>query len=438
MEWGRHARCVLAAVPPDTWNVVKRVSAALALVSATLAPSAARAADWPIVTGTEEGAPDTAIRPFGFLQVVGEGTFGSRVQGLQAPALQRFDGRYAAFNTLPGSEATAGLSIRRARPSVRGSVPFTKKKVTYFFSTEFGKVGLTRVDPAVIADASVTFSYIPGARIRVGQFKLPLMDEVVESNPLAAEQINFTQTAVQLLAESRVENGKYTSGTYGFRDLGVSVFDSFQFGKVALSYQVMGSQGRMGSFEDDEGKDISGRVTSSWVFKGKPWDPHRQELSLFAWGLHGRRTQDGLSGDRNRSGIGAHLELEPVRFRAELVHAQGMIIAGPTPPFEGEPIVVAPYGEALGAYGQARVKLFGHFLIGLRYEELHRWTQVPSELRIFRTLTPGLEVQITPKIRLMVNYEKRWIEAPHGSADAKRIVETVGDRLIAQVGIFVP
>lgn len=416
---------------------MKRSAIALAAVLA-LAPSAARAADWPIITGTEEGAPDSPVRPFGFLQIVGEGTFGSRVGGLQSPALQRFEGRYATFNTLPGSEATLGLSIRRARPSVRGSVPLTKKKVTYFFSTEFGKVGLTRVDPAVIADASVTFSYVPFARIRVGQFKLPLMDEVVESNPLAAEQINFTQTAVQLLAESRVENGKLTSGTYGFRDLGVAVFDSIKIGKLAVSYQLMGSQGRMGSFEDDEGKDVSGRVTTTWVFKGNAWDPHRQELSLFAWGLHGRRTQDGASGDRNRSGIGAHLELEPVRFRAELVHARGMIIAGPNPPFEGEPVVVLPHGEALGGYAQGRVKLLGHFLLGVRYEELHRWTSVPAELRIFRTLTPSLEVQITPKIRLMVNYEKRWIEAPHGSADARRIVETVGDRLIAQVGVFVP
>lgn len=423
---------------------MKRTSAlALALAlfgSFALAPRAAHAADWPIVTGTEEGAKDTPFRFFGFVQIVGEANvLGERVTGLSAPKLRPYEGQWATFNTLQDSDATWGMSVRRLRPGVRGSVPGTDQKITYVATVELGKAGVTRLTPATPMDVGVTFSYLPGARIRVGQFKLPMSDEVVESNPLASELVNYSQAASQLLLESRVVGGKLASNAYGFRDLGVEAFESFSLGKkLSLSYQAMVSQGRMGAVDDDPAKDVSGRVTTSWVFSGKPSDAHRQELSLYFWGLHGTRAYEGARAQRNRSGAGVSLELEPVRFRAELVTAQGMVFSGSQPSFASAPVSVTPNGRALGFVAFARVRLGEHVLLKLRYDELHRNTESAPDTRVFRTLTPAIEAQITPKMRLMLDYERHWILAPDGTADAKRIVDTAGDRVLLQASVFLP
>lgn len=410
----------------------------LALTLSGLRP--ARAADWPIVTATEVGVKETPFRFFGFVQVVGEANvLGERVTGLTSPKLRAYEGRWATFNTLPDSEATWGLTVRRLRPGVRGSVPGTDQKISYIATVELGKAGVTRLTPATVMDAGITFSYLPGARIRVGQFKLPLADEVVEANPLSSELVNYSQPASQLLLESRVTGGKVVSNAYGFRDLGVEAFDSFAFGKrLSLSYALMVSQGRMGAVDDDPAKDISGRVTGSWVFSGGASDPHRQELSVYFWGLHGTRAYEGSRAQRNRSGAGVSLELEPVRLRAEILSGQGMIVSGPQPAFASADVAVAPNGRALGFVAFARVRLAGHVLLKMRYDELHRNTESAPDTRVFRTLTPAIEAQITPKMRLMLDYERHWILAPDASADAKRIVDTAGDRVLLQASLFLP
>jgi len=401
---------------------------------------AARAADWPIITATEEGVKDTPFRFFGFAQIVGEANvLGERVTGLTSPRLRPYEGQWASFNTLQDSDATWGLSVRRLRPGVRGAVPGTGQKITYIATVELGRAGVTRLTPATLMDAGITFSYLPGVKLRLGQFKLPLSDEAVEANPLASELVNYSNVASQLLLENRVEGGKVTSNAYGFRDLGVEAFESFALGRrMSLAYAAMVSQGRMGALDDDVEKDVSGRVTASWVFSGKRTDPHRQELSLYFWGLHGTRGYEGSRYRRTRSGAGLSLELEPVRIRAELTSAQGMLFLGPQPPFAGADAMVAPNGRALGVVLLARVRLGGHVLVKLRYDELHRQTESAPDTRIFRTLTPALEAQITPKMRLMLDYEHRWLSAPDAPADAKRIVDTAGDRVLLQASMFLP
>ncbi len=409
--------------------------ALLLVAAASLFARTARAADWPIVLGTEEGAPDQPARPVGFLQLVGEGSSGARVEGLKSSALSRFEGRRPTFNSIGDSDATIGLSVRRARVGLRGSVPATKQHINYFLTVELGTVAVNRGTAARLIDASITFSQIPGARVRVGQFKLPTMDETVEANPISGELINFSNVALGLMLENKVENGAYVGGAYAFRDVGVQVFDTFQRRQVALSYALMISNGRFGGVDDDNHKDVTGRVTASWVFKGAASDPHRQELSLFAWGQRGTRAFGGERYERVREGVGVHLEREPVRIRAELVYGSGMLVLGPNPSFAGQPIAVAPEGRALGGYVQARVRLFKKLLLGLRYDELHRQLDGGPALRVMRTLTPALEWDFTPRAKLMLNYERRWLAAPEGSEDARRIAETIADRVLAQATV---
>ena len=414
--------------------------ALVALVAFAGATKPALAADWPIITATEEGVKETPFRFFGFAQIVGEANvLGDRVYGLTAPRLKPYEGQWATFNTLQDSQATWGLSARRLRPGVRGSVPGTDQRITYIATVELGRAGVTRLTPATVMDVGVTFSYVPGMKLRIGQFKLPLSEEAVEANPLASEFVNYSNVTSQLLLENRVEGGKVTSNAYGFRDLGVEAFESFMLGKkMSLAYAAMVSQGRMGALDDDVEKDVSGRVTASWVFSGKRTDPHREELSLYFWGLHGSRGYEGLRHQRIRSGAGLSLELEPVRLRAELTSAKGMIFLGQQPPFAGADAAVAPSGSALGFVAFGRVRIAKYLLVKLRYDELHRQTESDPETRVFRTLTPALEAQITPKMRLMLDYERRWIVAPDGTADAKRIVDTAGDRVLLQASLFLP
>lgn len=411
----------------------RRLGLALGLAALTAAP-AARAADWPIIQGTEVGQPEGAIRPFGFIQVVGEGMLGGEVHGLRSPALAQFEGQRPAFNELIDG-GTWGVTVRRARPGLRGAIPGTDRRVSYFFLAEFGTAQIAR-NGATLTDAALTFSYVPGARVRVGQFKLPVVDEGVEANPIAAEWINFSLPTTALVLDHTVRSDRYIGGVSGFRDVGVQVFDTFQWRKLALSYALVVSNGRINSIEDDAAKDVTGRTTLSWVFSGKPNDPHRQELSVFAWGQRGERTFDTGSVQRIRSGAGIHLEKEPIRIRAEAVYASGGLVLGPNPPFLGQPIAVSPTGRALGGYVQARVRLTKHLLAGLRYDELIRDLDDPRARRIFRGLAPMIEVAPHPRVRLQANYERRWLSAPDAPPDAQTIARAMGDRVAVQATVI--
>jgi hypothetical protein len=143
-----------------------------------------------------------------------------------------------------------------------------------------------------------------------------------------------------------------------------------------------------------------------------------------------------VSAQRVRSGAGIHLEKEPFRVRTELVYASGAISTGPFPPFPGQPQTMDPYARAIGAYVQARMRVFDKALVGLRYEELHRGIDEPRQLRVFRTLSPMLEYDIVPRVRLQATYERRWLSAPDGSADAKTIAATMGDRASLQATVI--
>lgn len=394
----------------------------LAIVAAvTLTAGGARAADWPIVQTTEpKDAP--AVRPFGFIQVTGEGLTGGEVHGLTSPALVRFEGQRPSFNALEDGD-TWGISVRRARPGLRGAIPGTDARVTYLLLAELGTAAIARDGPT-LTDAAVTFRYLPGARIRAGKFKMPVMDEGVEANPVSSEWIDFSLPAAMLVNESRVKDGRFVGGASGFRDVGVEAFDTLRRGHLALSYALMGAT------------DVSARTTASWVFSGADSDPHRQELSLFVWGQRGRRDVGGVDAQRIRSGAGIHLEKEPVRARAELVYATGALATGQSPPFPGEPQTMDPHGRALGGYVQARVRVLDRALVGVRYSELHRQIDDARAKRVFRSLSPMIEYDPVPRVRLQATYERRWLSAPDGTADAKAIASAMGDRVALQATVI--
>lgn len=417
-------------------RIKARLGAALLYTCVVLLSVSAEAANWQAILATEVGRKDEALSLGGFVQGYSEQIFAGRVNGLTTPSLTRFNGRYAAFNTNGESEAKTTFAIRRARPLLRGAVPGTEQRINYFLGVEFGKVGLTREQFAAIADASLSFHYIPGVRIRVGQFKLPLVDESLESNPQVAGFNNFSNPLQQLMLESHIVNGEFVGGAYGFRDLGVQLFDWFRFGPVELSYAVVGSQGRSNGLDVDDYKDVSGRVQASLVFDGADNDIHRQEISVFGWAQHGKRRSIAGAKDRVRAGGGLHVELRPFRFRAELIYAEGMLILGSNPAFLGEPVAVSPDGKALGYYTQVSLQALSWLVLHGRFDDTYRQFNDPAAQRIFRTLTPGVEFIPHAKVRLMANADFRWLLAPGANADAKRIASGIGPRLTVQATVI--
>jgi hypothetical protein len=396
--------------------------------------SAALAADWPMLQGTEPGPQPAAIRPWGFLQALAEGVvFGSPLGPVDDPALAPFVGERPLFNRVGSGDATWGFTVRRVRMGLRGAIPKTDGRISWIVGIEAGDNGITRTSPVVLTDASVTVSYIPGLRLRVGQFKLPLGEEALENNPSAADFINPTAATNQLLLENPVADGAYLSGAGAFRDIGVEAFYTFPSPVGHWSYALMLSNGRMGVFENDDRKDLTHRLGWTWVW-GDPDDAERDEVGVYAFWQQGERLVDGDEVMRIRRGGGIKLQRLGWQARVELVQGRGAIELGPDPPFPGAPISVLP--DAAGVGGHALLHYTrGPAGGGVRYDELWRGTDDPDVLRVFRTLAFDAQLRVAGRFRLLVDYELRWMDAPKGSDDARALARTLGDRVGIQAAV---
>ncbi len=400
---------------------------------------AALAADWVMLQGTEPATTTepAAVRAWGFVQPLAEAVVGGEpVTGLTTDSLLDFNGERANFNRVGSGDATLGFSIRRARFGFRGTIPGVDGRVNWLLGAEVGQNALTRIDPIVLTDASVTVAVVPGLNVRVGQFKLPLGEEALEMNPIAAEFVSVSNVTGQLLNENPSSGGAYTAGVSGFRDVGIQAFDSFTLGQGSLTYALMLSNGGMGALDTDNAKDLSGRLTWAPFVWGEPDAAIRDELSLYAFWLEGQRDVDGVEARRSRRGAGVQLERQGLHARAEFIQGVGAIELGANPPFPGQPVVVAAEGEAAG------LNVFVHHQpgpigAGLRYDGLWRLVDSPTDLRVFHTITADVQLQMSPKARVMLDYERRWLLAPGASADAKAIAATMGDRVSLQlVAVF--
>lgn len=398
---------------------------------------AALAADWVTLQGLETDADPPAARAWGFVQPLAEGIVGGEpVTGLTGEQLVGYNGERASFNRVGSGDASYGFSLRRARFGFRGAVPGAQGRVNWLIGAELGQNALTRTDPVVLTDASVTVAVFPGVNLRLGQFKLPLGEEALEMNPIAAEFVTISSATGQLLNENPISDGVYTGGVSGFRDVGAEVFDSFVLGRGGLSYALMVSNGGMGALDRDDHKDLSGRLTWAPVIWGEPYAAIRDELSVYVFWLEGQREIDGVEARRMRRGAGAQLERGGLHARAEVIQGVGVIEQGNNPPFPGQPVLVSADGQALG------LNVFVHHQpgpigAGLRYDGLWRLYDSPADLRVSHTVTADLQLQMSPKARVMLDYERRWLLAPGGSADAQAIAATMGDRVSLQlVAVF--
>lgn len=403
----------------------------LAAMLTTLSlPGVGHAADWLVAQGTEEGRPDDPISVGGFVQVGLEaGVRNQPATGLSEPLVDH-NGEVASFNLSP----TPTFLVRRARPILRGSIPGTGQRVSWFLSIEAGQSAVTRASPVVLVDASATFTALRALRLRVGRFKLPTSEEALQSHPAAGEVVPPTEGIRQLLNENTVVNGAYVGGVSGYRDVGAMVFGNAGTRKLDVSWALMVSNGGP-VLGGDRAVDVTGRMRVSWLLGGSATDAHRPELAAWVWRQQGARPVDGDPTTRVRQGAGVQLELPKFRIMAEVQHGRGVLELGASPPFAGSPILVVPDGDAIGASVITR-GTFGQFSVVGRWSALWRPLADPAQRRGSHAALLGARWSPMPRVRVDVNYEMRFLRARDGSPDAQAIAATMGDRLFAEATLL--
>ncbi len=416
---------------------------AAVLMSAAVVP--AYAVNWFQLQGTEApGAPSYKL--WGFVQPTYTTIKGTPVTGLQGAAVP-FNNQVFLNNLVgPDLERSDQFQFLRARPGVRGVIPGTDAKINYFVLAEVGDNGLTYNRnlserglhyhvPAAFTDASVTFNYLPGARIRAGLFKLPMGEEALQGIQ-AMTYINYSNATDVLLNErflrfsndpkapaaptgSVLKSADLIGPVGGFRDVGVEAFDWFNFGRWEYAYAFMASQGNGIEWTNGTGSlDLTARLQASYVFEGR--GPTRQDVTFYMWEQDGDRSFNGQTVDRMRRGAGFKFARGAWRASAEYIDARGMIWGQPSPQFVDisaatnvDPVqTVGPSSTANGYYVDLGWKFHKKWELDWRYDELNRFTDSPVDERIQKTYTYGAQYFYSPTLRFTLNYERRFGYAP--------------------------
>ena len=412
-----------------------------------------QASNWLMLQGTEPAASAPRAKLWGFIQPEYQHTDGTEL------AAGPWAGQDANFNQIgPDLDSDSTFQIRRARIGVRGTGLPLDSNVNYFFLVEAGNNGITRLGDGggsvKLTDASVTLNHVPGARVRIGQFKYPGSEEGLQAIH-TFDYINFTNVSNQMLLERFFDGSgadpsdpNLPNGAIGaFRDVGLQLFDAFKSGNWEHSYAAMVGNGNgIARSDNDDNKDAYLYWSSEQIYGGK--GPRRQGLKLFAWWQDGERTLTTSGAgeyDRTRYGLGSTFRKGKYRAAAEYVDADGMIFNGTdggavagsvnNPGTAVASFNIAPEGEADGWYVHFGYAPTPKWEFDVRYDVLNRLTDVSAAERKFETLTLGTQYFLNKKARVILNYELRDAEAPNlpGGAPPNQILDEIDDRLAIQL-----
>lgn len=419
-----------------------------AVLLAMVLSGPAQATNWLQLQGNE--APDApAFRAFGFIQPTYTYIDADPVSDLKGLA-SAFNGQYSALNlNWPQLERPHQFQVMRAALGARGRL---SDGVNYVVALDAGQNGTTYYQDVVLTDASLTFNYIPGARVRAGLFKLPTSDEALLAVNMSAPYIYNSNAVLYLLVGLPVKStgavnprglssAELTSGFSGYRDWGVQVYDWFNRGQWEYSYAAMISNGAaIDRPNDDDGrKDLTLRLQTSYLL-GKP-GPNREDVSAFVWRQSGSRAFGNGHYGLVREGVGVKYLQGNVRASTEYLRADGMVVGGQTPPFVGQPFAAAVNERAHGWYVEGGWRFLPQWEVDLRYDYLDFMTQTPANEREFATTTLGMQYFINPATRLMFNYEWRAMKVSNPDAiagvvarhNAREIAANLADRISVQL-----
>lgn len=441
----------------------KKFAPSLIMVAMMGLSQSAESANWVDLLGSEP-AKAPAYKFWGFIQPTYTYLNADPLSGMSAAS--NANGKYQIPNQVgPNFEDKNQFQLLRAQFGVRGRL---NDKINYFLLTDVGKNLTTVQHPLMVTDASMTFSFIPGARIRAGLFKLPTGEEALVSNPVAYSYVYYSAVTSALVQESFYQDvagnppgcavlagstsldcGKVVAGNNAFRDWGIQVFDSFREGKWELGYAAMLSNGNEieNIRDNNSNKDFTARLQTSYVFKGA--GPLREDANAFIWRQSGKRTYGGSNHDRIREGVGFRVTKSGMRVSGEYIRANGMVAGGPNPPVvpasgDLEPpynLNLATNGKADGWYLESGWRFHPKWEVEARYDVLDRNTNDAAAERIFKTWTLGGQYFINKTTRMTLNYEWRDAKVPNPLAstnpvqrsNARTVADNLSDRLSLQL-----
>lgn len=471
----------------------KRLAAACAV--AGLSSATCQAANWVMMYGTEPATSTHRLQ--GAVQLTYENNFDCKEpDGLMGPAA--FNNGLVVNNCRVGPElrdSESGLYLQNLMLGARGNL--IPGRINYHVAANAGEnvanykpYKTERAHLASLVNASVSFHYIPGVRIRAGLQQKPGPEELYQG--LEATDYVFLTDFVQRVQIERFIDGnaKSTSAIdgqgfagnvsrHGYdadagRDWGVQFFDAFKRDAWTHTYSVMFGNGNgIHRGDNNNDKDLNLYFSSEYDLPGgkgplkhgvKLYGYHQQGVRNFVIDAAGTKSQDF---DRIRYGIGAkaigHLfgeERGKHRLAAELMFAEGMINYTPT-----ANAADAPYGGLVqfaaerGNKAKGMTLDYGYYLnkrwqFDVRYSrdnllyEQENANNTPGRLywttgdeRVLTYTTLGVNYYFAPKTRLTFNYEFRKAEAPNparnlngvivpsGTVNANEITGSVGDRV---------
>lgn len=412
--------------------------------------SQAQAVNWFMLQGTEDvGA--SKLR-FGGFALMDYQNFG----GGDLPA-GPFKGQpLLAGRVGPNLQSSAETNLRKLQLGICGALT---DDIAYSVKTISGNNVVTGIDDGNrirVVESSLTFNYIPGARLRVGLFKAPGAEESLGFLP-PCFYINLTNMTNMLMRERFFKaDGSDPSDDNSptfigcCRDIGLMFFDAFRVAQWELSYAAMLANGHgMRLHDDNDNPDAYLYLSAEYLFNAGKMI-HRQGWKLFGWYQDGQRSLEvGLPHDekefrRCRYGVGTSLLWRDFRFTCEMTKADGMIFSGtdagsiPGSVSNNGQLVssynVCPEDQALGWYIDCGYQLLPKFWLSARYDRLDLNTETALE-REFETVTLGVLYQFNRHIRGKLNYEFRHGCAPYEQTTsvANQILADLPDRFSAQL-----
>lgn len=460
----------------------KLLQASFCAVVAGMSAQSAHAANWLMLQGTESPGEAARAKVWGFLQPSYLTTDGTKLP------VGPWAGQNSQFNVhQPDLSSNSTFQLMRARIGVRGVAMPLDSNINYFIMAEYGNNGITQPGggsgSAKIADATVTFNHIKGMRIRVGQMKVPMAEELYQGimtwNYINPSNMNNQQlierpfwtdgntacnTGTSTAAYLQYCNGdaqtQFRSSAVAVRDQGIQLFDTFNADDWELSYALLYGNGGVNKDNRDNKFDTTVYLAAEKVFGGQtgPW---RDNFKMYVWGTRGKRTiydsallnTAGTSQqeaekeyDRNLTGAGFTFQKDKWRLWGEYTKADGMIFNGSTggavpgalnnAGTEVSQFLLSPTGEADGWYLDLGYKITPKFELDLRYDIYNRVTNLAAtDKRVYETTTVGMQYWFNRKTKVLLNYEFRTLDAPGyaPTAGPNLIGDSMDDRISAQV-----
>jgi len=459
-----------------------------AAVSAALGTSGqAAAADWVMAQAMEP--PTTTHKFFGVAQASYTNYYGcDKLNGLRAVGPNNFallNGSYNALCRSGGPELKdkkSDFSLDNLAIGMRGNL--IPGKINYFVMANAGMnaanyqpLDTSRANLISLTDATMTFSYIPGVRVRAGLMRKPGPEEMyqaIDSNSYMWP----TDFIARVQSEKFVRtNAKGTGalpgqsdGTASFkgydadagRDWGIQFFDAFKVGKWTNTYAVMiGNGNGIHKIKDNNSeKDLNLYASTEYDLPGGK-GPNKHGIKGYAYHQSGTRNFEvnntgGLSQDfdftRHGGGVKALGEIfgegrGTHRLGLDLMYADGMVFYTPTgnvvdEAFGGQIQIAAEKGnKARGITLDYGYYLNDKWNFGVRYAQhdilyatIGTATWGASDKRVIKQLTFAVNYNLSPATRVTFNLEPRDAKAPNPNANAineansQIVVNAVGAR----------